>query len=430
MRPSCRHNDFLRIASQVTDDKIELGNANFESHKLKIQGRSDYVIRVLTTPLEVNALLWNGLLEKQQNPNPFMRHEYLCAMHDSGSAAPVTGWTPRFITMWQGDALAAACALYIKTHSYGEYVFDWAWANAYQQHGIDYYPKAIIAAPFTPVPGPRLLARNPAEREALLQAAVAWCQQEKLSSLHVLFGNDADIEASQAVQLMQRHTVQFHWCNSVPGYQNFDGFLDSLTQEKRKKIRQERRKVRDAGVRFRTLQGAQITAEDWDFFYACYERTYLEHGNAPYLTPAFFTQMKNAMAENWLLFIAEQDDQPIASSLIGISADKCAYGRYWGALKRVDCLHFEACFYQPLQWCIEQGFHRFEGGAQGEHKMARALMPVKTHSAHWLAHPAFADAIERFLMREGDGIKHYLESLGERTPFRQAFGESVDRHSE
>jgi uncharacterized protein len=239
----------------------------------------------------------------------------------------------------------------------------------------------------------------------------------------VLFADEDDVAACEQAGLMLRHTVQFHWMNSAPvggadaRYADFDGFLASLTQEKRKKIRQERRKVAEAGVTFRHARGAEITRADWDFFYRCYERTYLEHGNAPYLTRDFFRRMAATMPGNWLLFIAERAGQPIASSLIGVE-DGVAYGRYWGALQRVDCLHFEACYYQPLQWCIENGFQRFEGGAQGEHKMARALMPVKTTSAHWLAHPAFADAVEKFLQREGRGIENYMEHLGERSPFR------------
>jgi predicted N-acyltransferase len=243
---------------------------------------------------------------------------------------------------------------------------------------------------------------------------------------------------------MLRHTVQFHWTNQVAGahtaestrrYADFDEFLAGLAHEKRKKIRQERRKVAQAGVRFRWSVGAEIQPADWDLFYRCYQRTYLEHGNAPYLTPEFFAAMARDMPQHWLLFVAERDGKPIATSLIALSEPpgagrgegsgpqqpaRVAYGRYWGALERVDCLHFEACYYQPLQWCIAHGFDRFEGGAQGEHKMARALMPVKTHSAHWLAHPAFADAVERFLEREGEGIDNYLEHLGERSPFRQA----------
>ena len=415
---------------------------------------NDYVIRVLGSPLEIDAGQWNALLAAQQAPTPFMRHEYLAAMELSDSARPRTGWISSFITLWHGERLQAACALYQKAHSYGEYVFDWAWANAYEQHGLAYYPKALAAVPFTPVPGSRLLACDAAARRTLVDAILAWCKQEKQSSFHLLFAAPDDAAACEQAGLMLRHTVQFHWINSapVPGtdavsppagqapldlrrlgvgtpdgarWTSFDDFLSSLAQEKRKKIRQERRKVLDAGVRFRHSRGSAISEKDWDFFYRCYERTYHEHGNAPYLTRAFFRGMASTMPENWLMFVAERAGKPLATSLIAIdspgSADTspAAYGRYWGALERVDCLHFEACYYQPLQWCIENGFSRFEGGAQGEHKMARALMPVKTTSCHWLAHPAFADAVERFLAKEGKGIENYLEHLDERSPFRR-----------
>jgi predicted N-acyltransferase len=445
----------------------------------------DYVIRVLNSPLEVNSADWNALLARQSDAgslNPFMRHEYLAALHESGSASPKTGWTPRFITLWDAGTLAAGCALYLKDHSYGEYVFDHAWANAYHQHGLPYYPKALVAPPFTPVPGPRLLARNPAERLLLVKTLIAWCEEEKLSSLHLLFSADDDVKACEAAGLLLRHTVQFHWTNAAPTlvaspvfgdalalaskeevdfgsdalqkaqepksgasenclFKSFDDFLMSLSQEKRKKIRQERRKVADAGISFRWSLGKDISNGDWDFFYRCYERTYLEHGNAPYLSRDFFQRMQDTMPENWLMFIAEHGEgdkkQKIATSLIATSARidcstdqndtensaktqySTAYGRYWGALARVDCLHFEACYYQPLQWCIEHGLTSFEGGAQGEHKMARALLPVKTTSAHWLAHPSFADAVERFLAREGAGISNYIGELESRSPFKQ-----------
>ena len=452
---------------------------------------NNYVIRVLDSPLEIDGTEWNSLLMAQSPDdgiNPFMRHEYLVAMHESGCATPETGWTPRIVTLWQGKRLAGACALYLKTHSYGEYVFDWAWANAYQQHGLAYYPKAVVAPPFTPVPGARLLARDAAVRKLLVQALVAWCKKEKLSSLHLLFAADEDVAACEEAGLMLRHNVQFHWQNksksastpaengsvraepaqTIPapvnfstsstfstaqstggaastgnpscqteggyGYRDFDDFLMTLSQEKRKKIRQERRKVTEAGVTFRWSLGKNIGKEDWDFFYQCYERTYYEHGNAPYLSRDFFARMARTMAENWLLFVAERRGRKIAASLIAVDpgstgatgqsdvgrSPKIAYGRYWGAMERVDCLHFEACYYQPLAWCIEHGYQRFEGGAQGEHKMARALLPVKTTSAHWLAHPSFADAVERFLAREGEGIENYMEELERRSPFRQA----------
>ncbi len=377
---------------------------------------NDYVIRVWDSPLAVDGAAWNALLARQAHPTPFMRHEYLSALHTSGSAMPDTGWTPLYVTLTRGGELHAACPLYIKVHSYGEYVFDWAWANAYEQHGLPYYPKALVAVPFTPVPGTRLLAHDAGARAALVRALVSLCRERGLSSLHLLFASDDDWAACDAAGLMQRHTVQFHWHNA--GYANFDAFLASLSQDKRKKIRQERRKVAQAGVAMRHAQGTAITAQDWDFFYRCYERTYLEHGNAPYLSRDFFRCMAEHLPQHWLMFIAERDGRPMASSLIALDGAGAAFGRYWGALERVDCLHFEACYYSPLQWCIAHGLARFEGGAQGEHKMARALMPVKTTSAHWLAHPAFAEAVDRFLVREGQGISSYMEHLDERSPFR------------
>ncbi len=393
---------------------------------------NDYVIQVATSPLELDAQAWDGLLQEQSHATPFMRHAYLSALHTSGSACARTGWEPRFVTLSDGQGLAAAAALYVKDHSMGEYVFDWAWANAYQQHGLPYYPKAVVAVPFTPVPGSRLLARDAQARAELVRTLVDLCHQWRLSSLHLLFGAQDDIAACAQAGLMLRHTVQFHWTNTAPGYADFDAFLASLSQEKRKKIRQERRKVLEAGVTFRCAEGIEISPQDWDFFYRCYERTYLEHGNAPYLNPGFFKRMAQDMPENWLLFIAQRGGQAIASSLIGIGSyranslvasdprlEKVAYGRYWGALERVDCLHFEACYYQPLDWCIANGYQRFEGGAQGEHKMARALLPVKTSSAHWVAHPQFSDAIANFLEREGNGIANYMDDLDTRTPFRK-----------
>ena len=398
-------------------------------------GASDYVIEVFDSSQQISAADWNQLLAFQPQANPFQRHEYLAAMSTSNSATPKTGWTPRFFALWRADPsrtaaareLHGACALYLKDHSYGEYVFDHAWANAYHQHGVPYYPKALVAPPFTPVPGVRLLARDSTARVVLARELVAWCRDAGLSSLHILFASDDDVLACTAAGFMLRHNVQFHWTNRQPGYRDFDDFLQSLTQDKRKKIRQERRKVAQAGVTFRAALGSDIRPQDWDFFYRCYERTYYEHGNAPYLSRDFFHRMATTMAQNWLLFTGVRDGQPVAVSLIavndaatGAAHERVAYGRYWGAVERVDCLHFEACYYQPLQWCIEQGYQRFEGGAQGEHKMARALLPVKTTSAHWLAHPAFADAVQKFLQREGSGIGNYIGELEQRNPFKAA----------
>lgn len=395
-------------------------------------GEANYVIEAHASVLAVDAAAWDELLAAQAQPSPFMRHAYLAAMEESGCATADTGWAAHCITLHANGMLQAACMVYLKHHSYGEYVFDWAWASAYQQHGVPYYPKAVIAVPFTPVPGARLLARNAEARAALLRAVVDWCEEVGASSLHTLFASDDDVLASEAHDLMQRHTVQFHWTNQTPGYTDFDAFLTSLAQDKRKKIRQERRKVAEAGVTFRHAQGTDISETDWDFFYRCYEHTYLEHGNPPYLNRDFFARMARTMPENWLLFVAERDGRPIASSLIAVGAystgangqydtkiTRVAYGRYWGALEPVDCLHFEACYYQPLAWCMANGYQRFEGGAQGEHKMARALLPVKTTSTHWLAHPAFADAVARFLERESQGVGNYLDDLNQRSPFKR-----------
>jgi len=391
---------------------------------------NDYLTRVHDSVCAIDAALWDGLLASHLDASPFMRHAYLAALERSASACPATGWKPVCISLEQGGVLVGACMLYEKDHSYGEYVFDWAWANAYQQHGLAYYPKATVAVPFTPVPGARLLACDAAARQALIAALIGYSQNREMSSLHFLFVSPQDAQACADSGLVLRHTVQFHWTNTTPGFVDFDAFLASLSQDKRKKIRQERRKVADAGVQFRWIQGRNIGDADWDFFYRCYERTYLEHGNAPYLSRAFFAAMQRDMPENWLLFVAERAGRPIASSLIGLSSahadasqPRIAYGRYWGALERVDCLHFEACYYQPLQWCIEQGYARFEGGAQGEHKMARALLPVKTSSAHWLAHPAFADAVARFLEREGQGVHEYIDNLQQRSPFKSPSAE-------
>ena len=384
---------------------------------------NDYVTRVHASVHAVPAATWDALLALHPEASPFMRHAYLAAMEDSASASPATGWTPACIVLERAGVVEAAAMVYSKDHSYGEYVFDWAWANAYQQHGLPYYPKATLAVPFTPVPGARLLARDTPARQALLAAVLDWCAGRELSSLHLLFVSPTDAQACQDAGLMLRQTVQFHWTKTPAPYPDFEAFLASLAQEKRKKIRQERRKVAEAGVQFRWVRGPDISDADWDFFYRCYERTYLEHGNAPYLSRRFFTAMQAAMPENWLLFVAELAGKPMASSLIALSSEgsgqpKVAYGRYWGALERVDCLHFEACYYQPLQWCIAHGYTRFEGGAQGEHKMARALLPVPTTSAHWLAHPAFSDAVARYLEREGQGVDQYLDHLRERSPFK------------
>ena len=386
----------------------------------RVSEPNDYVIRVFDSPASVDATQWNALLDEQASSTPFMRHEYLLAMHASGSAIASTGWLPQFLAVCRDDVLVAACPLYLKDHSYGEYVFDWAWADAYQRHGLPYYPKLLGAVPFTPVPGPRLLARDPSDRRLLLRAMRQLALDAKLSSAHLLFLDDADAEAARDEGWMMRSTVQFHWCNREPEpYADFSEFLASLQREKRKKIQQERRRVVDASVTLTGLEGEAITPADWDYFYRCYCQTYREHHSTPYLSREFFARMASAMPAHWLMFVAWRGGERIAASLICIDPiNKTAFGRYWGATEHVPCLHFEACYYQPLAWCINNGYQRFEGGAQGEHKMARGLLPVQTWSAHWLAHPQFAQAVSDFLAREGAGVANYIDELNERLPFK------------
>ena len=382
---------------------------------------NDYVIRIDDDPSAIDAVAWNALLDMQANPTMFMRHEYLSALHQTGSAVARTGWVPRFLSLWQADTLCAATPMYLKGHSYGEYVFDWAWADAYRRHDLEYYPKLLIAVPFTPVPGSRLLARDAAARVALATAALAYARDTRVSSLHVLFHDEVDRAAMAPAAWMDRHGVQFHWDRSSSGEpQSFDDLLRHMQRDKRKKILQDRRKVADAGIEFRVLQGRVIDDEAWDFFYRCYVNTYREHRSTPYLSRSFFQRMARSMPEHWLLFVAQRGANPVATSLIALDpVRRIAYGRYWGAIEHVDCLHFEACYYQPLQWCLAHDYRRFEGGAQGEHKMARGLLPVSTHSSHWLAHPAFAEAVDRYLREEGRGIDAYVGELTERDPFRR-----------
>ncbi|MDB5817713.1 MAG: family N-acetyltransferase [Rhizobacter sp.] len=380
----------------------------------------EVTVRVFDHPNQIDAASWNALVHASPSSTPFMHHEYLSALQDSKSTGGKSGWNPQFLALFDDGELRAACPLYLKDHSYGEYVFDWAWADAYQRHGLDYYPKLLDAVPFTPVPGPRLLARTAEDRLLLLKGMEALAHKAELSSAHVLFLDDDDYAAAKDAGWMMRTTVQFHWSMREPApYADFSDFLQGLQREKRKKIQQERRKVNEAGVTFEVRNGDQITTTDWDFFYRCYTRTYREHHSTPYLTRDFFARMQRDMARHWLLFIAVKDGERIAASLLCIDPDRGhAYGRYWGAVEHVSCLHFEACYYQPLEWCIANGYSRFEGGAQGEHKMARGLSPVQTWSAHWLRHPQFAEAVANFLDREGAAIESYVDELNERRPFK------------
>jgi predicted N-acyltransferase len=333
---------------------------------------------------------WNALAGEQ----PFVRHEFLSALIDTGCAAAARGWAPRFLLLRRAGALAGAMPLFAKSHSYGEYVFDWAWAEAHERHGIDYYPKLLAAVPFTPVTGRRILAKGRAEKAALIAAALELARDA--SSLHVLFAEDGDARDLADAGMMLRRTVQFHWRNE--GYADFEAFLARLSHARRKNIRQERRRVREAGVSVSWLDGERIERRHWEFFHRCYRSTYAAHRSTPYLNLEFFLRIGAALRENLVLVLAERAGRPIASSLL-VKDRSTLYGRYWGAVEHVPLLHFECCYYQAIEYAITHGLEVFEGGAQGEHKIFRGLMPVEAVSAHWLAHPQFARAVENFLER-------------------------------
>jgi predicted N-acyltransferase len=367
--------------------------------------------RILSSLDDIAPAAWDALA----GTSPFLRHAFLHGLEQCGCVAADTGWTPRHVTLWDGERLQGAMPLYLKDHSYGEYVFDWGWAEAYQRHGVRYYPKLLCAVPFTPATGPRLLAPSPELRRQLLDGALAVAAEQRASSLHILLPPQAEAQELEARGLMLRASVQFHWHN--PGYRDFDDFLAGMNHDKRKKIKQERRRVRDGGIVFRRVSGGEASETDWDFFVRCYQRTYRQHHSTPYLNRAFFRHLAQSMPANLMLVLGERGGRPVASAL-NVLGGATLYGRYWGASEFHSGLHFETCYYQAIEFCIERGVEAFEGGAQGEHKLARGLLPVRTMSAHWLAHPQFAQAVERFLDREAQGIGHYLDELNEHTPFK------------
>ena len=366
-------------------------------------------IEVVDSLAGVDPQEWNALAGEQ----PFVRHEFLCALIETGCAAARSGWLPQFVLLRRAGALAGAMPLFAKSHSYGEYVFDWAWAEAHERHGVSYYPKLLCAVPFTPVRGRRLLAAGERERRTL--AAVALDLAKQTSSLHVLFPQDDEAELLRGQGMLLRRTVQFHWTNE--GYADFEAFLARLSHARRKNIRRERRRVRDAGVGLRWLEGEAIGRAQWEFFNRCYRHTYAAHRSSPYLNLEFFLRLGAALPRNVAMVLAERAGQPIAAALF-LADGATLYGRYWGALEHVPLLHFECCYYQAIEYAIARGLQVFEGGAQGEHKIFRGLMPVEALSAHWLAHASFARAVEDYLAREGHGIARYVDELCEHSPFK------------
>ena len=375
-------------------------------------------LRVVESLAGVPAEDWNALAGSNlYGGDPFTSHAFLSALIDTGCASARTGWRPQILLLERegsaGYELSGAMPMFLKSHSYGEYVFDWAWADAYGRHGLEYYPKLLCAVPFTPVTGPRLLAASDSDRGKLAAGALEMARE--YSSLHVLFPPAAEAGLLQGAGMMMRRTVQFHWQND--NYADFDDFLSRLTRHRRKVIRQERRRVHETGLDFRWLRGAEIERSHWEFFERCYRRTYAAHRSSPYLNLEFFLRLGATLPQHCLMILAERAGRPVAATLNVVAGDNI-YGRYWGAAEHVPLLHFECCYYQAIEYAIANRLQLFEGGAQGEHKLFRGLLPVETHSAHWLAHPGFADAIEDYLRREGTGITRYVDELKEHSPFK------------
>jgi predicted N-acyltransferase len=365
----------------------------------------------------IGAAEWDALV----GGSPLVSHAFLSALHETGCASPASGWTPCYLTAWRDDRLAGALPLYEKTHSYGEYVFDWAWANAYHRHGRHYFPKLVAAIPFTPAEGLRFFGAADGVRDALLHAALARLRASGRrgdaapSSLHVLFPTEAEARACEAAGMVVRNGVQFRWENR--DYRDFADFLATFNHDKRKKVKQERRRVAESGIEFRRKVGEEITASDWEFFYLCYERTYREHHSTPYLSLAFFRRIAAAMPGHLMLALGSRGERRICAALDVFDAE-ALWGRYWGTLETVSGLHFEACYYQAIEFCIERGIKRFEGGAQGAHKLARGLVPITTWSAHAIADREFARAIAAFCARERVDVEHAIDELDAAKPFR------------
>lgn len=366
---------------------------------------------------EIDSASWDALTDG----SPLLSHAFLSALEKTACVGPGTGWQPYPLLVTEGDSLLGAIPLYAKSHSYGEYVFDWAWANAFEQHGIAYYPKLISAIPFTPITGTRLLSPDPEIRRIMLEVLSGQLQKLNLSSVHVLFPDDDSTNTLEQAGWLRRNGMQFRWQNE--DFESFEAFLATLTHDKRKKIRQERKRVAASGIVSRRLTAGNIGKEDWELFYQCYVNTYHQHGSSPYLTKEFFHELAQTMSQNILLVVAEIAGEGVAAALniYGQSrdGDSCLYGRYWGALQYIPGLHFELCYYQAQEFCIERGIRYFEGGAQGEHKLARGFRPRPTCSFHKIAHPEFAASIARVLQREAKAMEIYQNELEEREPFRR-----------
>jgi uncharacterized protein len=370
-------------------------------------------LRSLSSLKEISALEWDECAKSSGEPyNPFTSHAFLLALEASGSATLKTGWAAQHLVLEEAGKITGVAPCYLKSHSMGEYVFDHAWADAYSRAGGRYYPKLQVSVPFTPATGPRLLAATPERRNALAQGLIALCQQHKASSVHITFTSDK--EASES-DWLHRDDIQFHWINQ--DYKTFDDFLAALSSSKRKNMRKERKVVADAGISFEHITGDDLSEGHWDHFYEFYMDTGSRKWGQPYLTRKFFSLIHASMKKDILLILAKRDGNIIAGALNFIGGD-ALYGRNWGCAENHPCLHFETCYYQAIEFAITKGLKRVEAGAQGEHKLARGYVPVKTHSLHYLAHPGLSRAVADYLEHERRAIDENQQALAEHTPFR------------
>ena len=380
--------------------------------------------RFLDSITQIDAASWNAMAGATQ---PFLRHEFLLAMEESGCASTRTGWDPKHVLIEDAAGVpVAAMPLFRKSHSRGEFVFDFSWAGAYAQHGLRYYPKLLTAVPFTPVSGPRVLLGPKADPKTvtakLTRAVLDYASQAQLSSWHVLFPTEDTAADLDRAGLILRRDCQFHWYNQ--GYGSFDAFLATFTAEKRKKAKRERRRVAEAGIEFDTLHGGDMSPSLWRTVYAFYADTFHRHGHEPYLNLDFFRRIAAAMPHALMLKIARIGAEPIAVAIFFVGSE-ALYGRYWGAGGNFHSLHFEACYYQGIEYCIEKGLQRFEPGTQGEHKVPRGFVPTLTHSAHYIADSRFAAAIRDYAEREARGVDRYAAAVNEHVPYHRAPDEEL-----
>ena len=379
--------------------------------------------RFLDSIAQIDARSWNGLAGMTQ---PFLRHEFLLALEQSGCAAPRTGWTPKHLIIDDAKGVpVAAMPLFRKAHSRGEFVFDFSWAGAYAQQGLRYYPKLLTAVPFTPVSGPRVLGPNADARaltQRVLSAALDYARSEQLSSWHVLFPTEETAADLDQAGLILRRDCQFHWYNQ--GYESFEAFLATFTAEKRKKAKRERRRVAEAGIEFDTLHGGDMTSSLWNIVYEFYADTFYRHGHEPYLNLDFFKRVSAALPNELMLKVARVGPEPIAVAIFFVGQE-ALYGRYWGAGGNFHSLHFEACYYQGIEYCIEKKLQRFEPGTQGEHKVPRGFVPTMTRSAHYIADPRFAAAIRDFAQREARGVDAYAAAVQTHVPYTKVPDEEL-----